>query len=94
MGYEWNPNKARSNQAKHNVRFADAVAVLEDPFAITIPDDHVDEERFITIGEDALGQILVVIYAYRSKETIRIISARTATRQERRIYREGIFYDD
>lgn len=94
MDYEWDPNKAHSNQEKHGIRFADAVAVLEDPFAITIPDDHADEERFITIGEDAFGQVLVVAYTYRGEMTIRIISARVATRQERRKYREGATDDD
>lgn len=94
MDFEWDPNKAHSNQEKHGIRFADAVAVLEDPFAITIPDAHADEERFVTIGEDAFGQVLVVVYTYRSETTIRIISARVATRRERRMYREGTNDDD
>jgi uncharacterized DUF497 family protein len=89
MEYEWDPAKARSNHEKHGIRFADAIAVLEDEFALTIPDDHTDEERFITIGEDAFGQILVIVYTYRGEDTIRIISARGATRRERRMYREG-----
>lgn len=89
MEYEWDPVKAQSNRDKHGIRFADAIAVLEDEFALTIPDDHADEERFITIGEDPFEQILVVVYTYRGEETIRIISARIATRKERRMYREG-----
>jgi uncharacterized protein len=89
MDYEWDPAKAQSNREKHGIRFADAVAVLEDEFAITIPDDHPDEERFLTIGEDAFGQVLVVVYTYRGETTIRIISARVATGRERRMYREG-----
>lgn len=89
MDYEWDPNKAHSNREKHGIRFSDAIAVLEDPFAITIPDDHADEERCITIGEDAFGEVVVVVYTYRGKTTIRIISARPATKRERRMYREG-----
>jgi uncharacterized protein len=89
MEYEWDPAKAQQNREKHGIRFADAIAVLEDPFAVTITDDHADEERFVTIGEDAFGQILVISYTYRGETTIRIISARGATRRERRIYREG-----
>jgi uncharacterized DUF497 family protein len=89
MEYEWDSDKAQSNREKHGIRFADAIVVLEDEFALTIPDDHAEEERFITIGEDAFGQILVIVYTYRDEATIRIISARTATRRERRIYREG-----
>jgi uncharacterized DUF497 family protein len=89
MDYEWDPIKAQSNREKHGVRFADAIAVLEDPFALTIPDHHADEQRFITIGEDAFGQILVVVSTFRGETSIRIISARRATTRERRMYREG-----
>lgn len=89
MEYQWDPDKAQTNQEKHGVVFADAVAVLEDPFALTLPDTHADEERFVTIGEDAFGTLLVVVYTYRGEDTIRIISARPATRRERRVYREG-----
>lgn len=64
MEYEWDADKAQSNREKHGIRFADAVAVLEDIFALTILDEHAEEERFITIGEDAFGQVLVVVYTY------------------------------
>jgi hypothetical protein len=94
MDYEWNPAKAQANRENHGIHFADAIAVLDDPFAVTITDDYTDEERFITIGEDAFGQVLVVVYTYRGEEIIRIISARAATRRERRMYREGIHDDD
>lgn len=89
MDYEWDKAKARSNREKHGVSFADAVVVLEDEQAITVPDDNPNEERFITIGMDAFGQVLVVVYTWRREETIRIISARKATRAERRQYEEG-----
>jgi uncharacterized DUF497 family protein len=89
MEYEWDPAKAQRNWEKHGIRFADAVAALEDEFARTIPDDHADEARFITIGEDAFGHVLVLAYTYRGEATIRIISARKATHRERQMYREG-----
>jgi hypothetical protein len=85
MDYEWNPHKARTNLAKHGVDFADAVTVLEDEKAITLEDDASDEERYITLGTDALGRILVVVYTWRGS-TIRVISARKATALERQEY--------
>lgn len=85
MAYQWDPRKALSNRRKHGVSFADAVAVLEDELAVTIPDDHPLEERFVTIGRDILGRILVVVYTWRD-ENIRIISARKATSFERDQY--------
>jgi uncharacterized protein len=85
MSYQWNPDKVNSNQAKHGINFADAIAVFEDDFAITIEDQRHDEERFITIGMDAMGQILVVVYTWRGNE-IRLISARKADRSERQQY--------
>ena len=82
--YEWHEAKAVTNSAKHRVDFADAVAIFGDPFALTIPDpDAVGESRFVTLGQDALGRALVVVYA-ESADVIRIISARRATRKERR----------
>ena len=58
---EWDPRKAAANVKKHGVDFADAVTVLHDEQAITIRDDEGDEERFVTIGMDALGHVLVVV---------------------------------
>jgi len=84
---EWDRRKAASNRRKHGVDFADAVSVLEDPFAVTIEDDSSEEERFVTIGSDVLGRILVVAYALKGAH-IRMISARKATPRERREYEE------
>ena len=84
--FEWDSKKAISNLKKHGVDFADAVAVFEDERAITIPDDYPDEERFITIGMDSFGRILVVVFAWRETR-IRIISARKATTKEIRQYK-------
>jgi hypothetical protein len=82
---EWDYLKATSNLEKHNVDFADAVTVLDDDLAITIRDETSGEERFVTLGTDALGRLLVVVYTWR-EDCIRIISARKATPRERRRY--------
>jgi uncharacterized protein len=88
MAYQWDKDKAATNLRKHGIDFADAVSVFSDDLAITTPDERFDEERFITIGLDALGRVLVVVYTWRG-QIIRLISARPATRQERRQYEEG-----
>jgi len=83
--FEWDERKARTNLRKHLVDFADAVTVFADNRAVTVTDEDPDEERYATIGRDALGRELVVIYTVRG-ERIRIISARRATRRERADY--------
>ena len=85
MEFQWDERKAISNKRKHGVEFADAVSALEDDAALTVPDKNATEDRFVTIGMDAFGRILVVVYSYR-RDDIRIISARTATKQERITY--------
>jgi len=86
--YEWDPAKARVNLRKHSVMFADAIAVLKDELALTAQDPFTrEEERWITPGKDAIGRLLVVVYTWRG-ETIRLISARLASRRERRAYEE------
>jgi hypothetical protein len=86
MNYKWDPKKAASNHRKHNIDFSDAIGVFEDKWALTCEDtDMHGEQRFITIGTDFLGRILVVIYMYR-EDNIRLISARTATKAERKEY--------
>jgi uncharacterized DUF497 family protein len=79
--FEWDIKKAHSNLKKHGIDFADAISVLEDESAITIPDKHPDEERFVTIGRDVFGRILVIVYTWR-QDRIRIISSRKATAKE------------
>lgn len=81
MEFEWDIKKALSNLKKHGIDFADAISALEDERAITIPDDYPNEERFVSIGMDALWCILVVVYTWRQNR-IRIISARKATVKE------------
>ena len=83
--FEWDHHKAVANRKKHGIDFADAVAVLYDELAVTIQDEHADEERFITMGTDALGQVLVVVWTWHG-EQLRLISARKATPREHRQY--------
>jgi len=83
---EWDSKKAISNLKKHGIDFADAVTVLEDERAMTISEDYPDEERFITIGMDSFGRILVIVYTWRGTR-IRMISARKATAKETRQYK-------
>jgi uncharacterized DUF497 family protein len=82
---EWDADKAAESLRKHGVDFADAATVLEDEAALTAPDDDPDEERWVTQGMDALGRILVVVFTWRDDQ-VRLISARKATRSERRHY--------
>ena len=87
---EWDPAKARSNLAKHGISFSDADSVFDDEFAISNPDLGLSvEERFVLVGADAFGRILVVSYTYR-RSRIRIISARRATQSERQEYGKRI----
>jgi hypothetical protein len=85
MGYEWDPEKAKANYRKHGIAFADAVSVFSDESAITIDDDNPDEERFVTMGMDAFGRVLVVVYTWR-EDNVRLISARKAVSKEQRQY--------
>ena len=87
MKYQWDKNKAASNLQKHGIEFADAISVFSDDLAITIPENRFDEERFVTIGTDVFGRILVIVFTWRS-EDIRLISARLAERRERKQYEE------
>jgi hypothetical protein len=90
MRVEWHPAKAKSNLAKHGISFSDAETVFDDEFSISIPDAGlVSEVRFVVVGVDAMGRILVVSYTYR-QDSIRIISARRATQSERKEYGKRI----
>jgi uncharacterized protein len=83
--FEWDRTKAIQNEKKHGVFFSDSFAVFEDSNALTIDQNIDGEERYVTVGMDGFGRILVVVYTWRD-ETIRIISARKATRSEVRQY--------
>ena len=82
MSFEFDPAKARTNLRKHGVSFSHAEQALRDPMAYTIDDpDSASERRFVTLGMDALGRVLVVIHTQRGERT-RLISARKASRGE------------
>lgn len=86
MQIEFDPKKAKENLRKHHVHLADAEQVLRDPLALTIEDPESEgEQRFITLGMDTTGKILVVVYTYRG-ESIRLISARKASKAEMEMY--------
>ncbi len=88
IAFEWDPRKAAANIQKHGIQFADAIPVLEDERAVTLRDDVRGEVRWVTIGMDALARILTVVYTWRDN-TVRVISARPATPNERRQYLEN-----
>lgn len=90
MDFEWDPAKARSNLTKHGISFSDVEPAFYDQYAISMPDPGASsEERFVLVGMDAIGRVVVVVYTYRDN-SIRVISARAATKAERKIYEKGI----
>jgi uncharacterized DUF497 family protein len=88
--FEWDPEKAAANLEKHDVAFEEAVTVFADPLSLTIPDpDHSEyEERLLLVGRSRAQTLLVVAHVERG-ERIRLISARRASRRERRDYEES-----
>jgi uncharacterized DUF497 family protein len=88
--FEWNPDKAAHNLKKHGIAFEDATSVFGDPFAGTIPDPlhSTVEARFVTIGMTSGLRLVVVVHTDR-KHRVRIISARPATRAEKKKHEEA-----
>jgi uncharacterized DUF497 family protein len=88
--FRWDARKAATNLQKHGIDFHEASTVLNDTLSTTFPDEEhsSSESRFVTVGMSSRGRILVVVHAEHDS-TIRIISARRATRHERRFYEEG-----
>jgi uncharacterized protein len=88
--FEWDPEKAAANIKRRRISFSEAGSVLEDPLSTTFPDEaHSEEEmRFLTIGASRRGRILVMAHTERN-DTVRIMSARRATRREREFYEQG-----
>jgi uncharacterized DUF497 family protein len=92
--FEWDPAKARENVRKHKVSFQRAATIFRDPNALSIFDqDHSQEEdRWLTLGRDSSGNLMVVCHTYRQSGSgsslIRIISARQATKKERQQYED------
>ena len=91
MQFEWDDNKAFSNQAKHGVTFAEAATVFSNPLAAIFDDVvHSDNRlREIIIGHSDEGRALIVVFTERAENTVHIISARPATRRERQDYEEN-----
>ena len=89
MQFEWDPEKARANEIKHGVTFAEATESFADSLSSTVADpDHAeDEERFVIFGLCSNNRYMVASYAERG-DRIRIISARTMTRRERAAYEQ------
>ena len=89
MKFEWDSQKAARNLEKHGVTFQEASTVFRDPLSATAydPDHSFSERRFITIGLSRQGRLLTISHSERGDRS-RLISARLATKQERRIYEE------
>jgi uncharacterized DUF497 family protein len=90
MRFEWDPRKAAANLRKHGISFEEATTALRDDLALTgrDPDHSTGEARYITFGVSSQGRLLVVSHTERGG-SVRIISARTATKSERKIYEEA-----
>lgn len=87
---EWDPAKAKSNFRKHGVSFVDVEAAFYDEYALSMSDSvSSKEQRYVLVGLDALGRVVTVCYTYRG-ERIRLISARAATKAERREYEKEL----
>jgi uncharacterized DUF497 family protein len=87
---DWDSAKAKANLTKHGISFSEVEPAFYDNFALSMPDVFsLSEERFVLIGRDARNRVLTVSYLYRG-EGIRVISARPATKAERRSYEKGI----
>ena len=86
--FEWGPKKSASNEEKHGVSFEEAKTVFTDQFArlIADPDHSEKEDRFILLGTSIHSRLLVVCHCVRTNDSIRIISARKADKQERKLY--------
>ena len=90
MEFGWDERTATYNLTKHNVPFTEAATVSYDPLSITYgaPDHSMDEDRYITIGLSGQGRLLIVSHTDQG-DVIRIISARLATKRERKLYESG-----
>lgn len=93
--FDWDDAKAASNLTKHGVDFREAMTVMLDPLAMTFFDNEhsQDEERWISVGRSSAGSLLLVVHTFTAtgptSALVRIISARAATRNERRQYEQG-----
>jgi hypothetical protein len=91
MQFEWDVKKAERNVRKHKLTFAEAATVFYDPLAAIFDDEahSAFEQREVIIGHSIHGRLLMVSFAEKSRNRIRLISARRATRRERKDYEEN-----
>ena len=90
MTVTFDPDKNAANLKKHGVSLAAGDGVLNDPLALTIEDDSAEgEQRFVSIGMNSFGSLMVVAYTYRGDD-VRLISVRAAEPKERRAYEKGV----
>lgn len=91
MTVTFDPKKDAANVKKHGVSLAEGDGVLSDPLAVTIEDDSAEgEQRFVTMGANTFGSLMVVVWTPWDDNNVRIISVRKPTRKERRTYEEGV----
>ena len=91
LEFEWDPAKAIANLRKHRVTFPEAMTAFADPLG-GVQDDpahSVSEARFVLLGRSSRGRLLAVMFTERGTDRVRLVSARPATRSERRSYEEG-----
>ncbi len=88
MNFEWDPRKAESNLKDHGVSFEEGASIFEDPLQIHFPDHahSIGEQRYLCLGMSERGRLVMAVYTEPGPETVRIISAREATRRERKSY--------
>lgn len=92
--FEWNPIKAKENLRKHRISFDRAAEVVLDPLAVSIIDQEhsEDEERWVSLGKDRGGRVLILVHTFLEVSaeecTVRIISARKASKREIKQYEE------
>lgn len=86
--FEWDPVKAATNRRKHGISFEEALTCFSDPLALLL-EERRHAERLVLIGVSARRRVIFTVYAELDDDGVRIISARRATREERRTYEEG-----
>jgi uncharacterized DUF497 family protein len=90
--FDWDERKAKANLKKHRISFEEARGVFSDTRArlISDPDHSEDEDRFVLLGMSESLRMLVVCHCYRENDSIRLISARKASRHEQKLYEEHL----
>ena len=90
MKIEWDPEKARANLREHGIAFSEAATVLADEYALTREDpDAIAEQRFVTLGMSATGELLVVVFTHREPDRYRLISSWKAIKPQRKLYEKA-----